>query len=558
MASRMKKKQLRLLRLVVVIGLLIFIAIATLAPFKSTLLKRLYPKDSSLAASLPTSYSPKVLLLIYNPILEDEGSKKLTQYAGWNDPDQQAQQLVNDIKTASHNFVNYQIVQRVEIDGYPVKEDGFQYSDTTYLQCLHSSGANCHNPDLASYISMINAVDACGKRNRGEIDELWITGGPWFGYWESNLAGPSDKAFWYNSSPTLGTTCQKLLPVMGFNYQVGEDNMIHDFGHRLESVMTKVYGYWSPDQSTAWNRFSLLNKDMPGKGGCGNTHFPVNGQSDYDYGNTNSVTSSCADYSNYPNLTGATAVVNCNTWGCNQRGYLMWMFGNLPHADGLSSDGKLANWWRYIVDADNTIYPPTPQFSGLNATLTDTKASFFFTDSGLSPQYHIDVSTTMNFTGSTKNDFGLGNSSPIEVSSPTSVWSAYSCGMTIYWQVSNSNRSMKSPIQTASVVCPATKPPPTPTPNPTSTPTKTPKPIRIRTPRPVPSSTPTIPISTPPSGGGSGTLNNADLNGDGKVNVLDMAILMRNFGRGGQGDLNSDGKVDISDLSTLVSRMSLR
>lgn len=54
---------------------------------------------------------------------------------------------------------------------------------------------------------------------------------------------------------------------------------------------------------------------------------------------------------------------------------------------------------------------------------------------------------------------------------------------------------------------------------------------------------------TPPAIGKRG-----DLNGDGKVNVLDMSILLTKFLKGGgAGDLNGDGKINILDLSILLS-----
>lgn len=87
-------------------------------------------------------------------------------------------------------------------------------------------------------------------------------------FWESNLAGPN--GYGLNSPPTVGSTCNRLLPIMGFNYERTYDLMMHSFGHRLESAMVQVYGGWQPDESTAWNRFSLLNKNMAGHAGCGN------------------------------------------------------------------------------------------------------------------------------------------------------------------------------------------------------------------------------------------------------------------------------------------------
>lgn len=87
-------------------------------------------------------------------------------------------------------------------------------------------------------------------------------------FWESNLAGPN--GYGLNSPPTLGSTCNRLITIMGFNYERTYDLMMHSFGHRVEFAMSQVYGGWQPDESTAWNRFSLLNKNLAGHAGCGN------------------------------------------------------------------------------------------------------------------------------------------------------------------------------------------------------------------------------------------------------------------------------------------------
>ncbi|MEO7364551.1 MAG: fibronectin type III domain-containing protein [Candidatus Saccharimonadales bacterium] len=56
------------------------------------------------------------------------------------------------------------------------------------------------------------------------------------------------------------------------------------------------------------------------------------------------------------------------------------------------------------------------------------------------------------------------------------------------------------------------------------------------------------------------TINNppppitGDLNGDHKVNIYDLSILLSHFNKPGAGDFNNNGKVDIFDLSVLLSR----
>ncbi len=51
-------------------------------------------------------------------------------------------------------------------------------------------------------------------------------------------------------------------------------------------------------------------------------------------------------------------------------------------------------------------------------------------------------------------------------------------------------------------------------------------------------------------------LKNSDINGDNKVDLTDMSILVGNFGTGKNQkfDLNGDGKVDIRDLSILAAK----
>lgn len=340
------------------------------------------PAPTPPPANLTGAYSPKVLLLIYNPIIESQGGRRLTAVEGWNDPVSLTNTFINSMNTASRGFVNYQVAETLVLDAFPVHEvdpadpqysvNGFVYDDASYLTCAASnfSRLSCYKPNqeqgagyLADYRRMIQAADACTKRNNGTIDELWIWGGPGFGFWEANLAGPN--AFYYNSGPTTGTTCTKLLPIMGFAYHVEEARMWEDFAHRLESTMKRVFGSWAADygvtSATAqhdWDRFTMLDNQSSGNGGCGNAHTSVNStqvSGAYDWSSTNTTRSSCRNFANYPNLGNTTENINCNAWGCTDLGYFKdWLFKYLPNNSG-SDNGKLNNWWKYLVDPQRTI-----------------------------------------------------------------------------------------------------------------------------------------------------------------------------------------------------------
>jgi len=180
---------------------------------------------------------------------------------------------------------------------------------------------------------------------------MW--GGPYFGFYESNMAGPN--AFWLNSGPTSGSTCKKLLPIMGFNYERGLNEAVHDFGHRAESAMKKVYGNWDPTYTNSWNRFSLLNKDIKDKAGCGNTHYTSASLKDYEYSPSGTVKSNCHEYINFPNISGDFRDLSCKTWGCTEFGYYQYWWTHFPQNAGKSTDVYTKqeiknNWLEYVFD----------------------------------------------------------------------------------------------------------------------------------------------------------------------------------------------------------------
>ena len=140
---------------------------------------------------------------------------------------------------------------------------------------------------------------------------------------------------------------------MALNPERGLDCALESFGHRSESILTRVYGSWNSGTNIQhlWDKFTRYQKIAPGLAACGNVHYPPNGVADYDYGNTNYVVSFADDWLlNYPNFRGATRRFNGAEWNFDHHLYLKWWFGHMPHKPGRYSDGKLNNWWGYLVD----------------------------------------------------------------------------------------------------------------------------------------------------------------------------------------------------------------
>jgi hypothetical protein len=289
-----------------------------------------------------------VFMIIHNPFIESEG-KTLREVFNWKDPDSLAKECISDLNECSGGYLNFVIKERIEVNEFPVKADGFRYTDSSFMQCWKDR-KSCHQPDGVDYYQIIEQFDICNKIEKSEIDEVWLFGFPYEGCWESIMVGKD--AFFCNSDPITDIDCRRKFVIMGFNYERGVGEMIEDFGHRTESIMIHVFGGWEQNENNDWNKFTLYDKISPGNSHCGNIHFAPNSLKDYDWANKTIVDSYCDDWLNYPDLKGIKKKVDCKDWGCSIRTHHKWWFTRLPKAEG-KKDNKWNNWWKYVFDYDN-------------------------------------------------------------------------------------------------------------------------------------------------------------------------------------------------------------
>ncbi|MBI1258876.1 MAG: hypothetical protein GC204_15510 [Chloroflexi bacterium] len=294
----------------------------------------------------PSSVQPKVLAIIHNPIIRARGGRKAQIAYGWNDPDKLAQGYIDDLKQASAGYLNYQIVERLEVDAFPIKKDGFRYSDESFDRAWTTR--QFHQPDAVDYLALVREFQMIEKVNAGEIDEVWLLGFPYCGYYESIMAGPG--AFWCNAPPLEGTgQAQRRFVIMGFNYERGVGEMLEDMGHRAESILSKVFEQ-TRGEANLFEKFCRYDQKYPGRAECGNVHFAPNSVRDYDWGNRTPVKSRADTWLNFPDLSGDSRVMTCAEWGDGDiRKHHVWWLSHFPHFVG-ERDGISWNWWEYIVD----------------------------------------------------------------------------------------------------------------------------------------------------------------------------------------------------------------
>ena len=308
----------------------------------------------------------KVAVVIYDPKLPS--GETLTQHVKGADPVQYSHILVDVIRQASWGYVNYEIVDWITIDGFPTKVDDFRYTPESYLA---ARAKNDWQPAPSSYAGILREAKLLDRIATEGITEVWLWGAS--GMHFDEFAGwvkdryqrfaPTDNPWFYRPYDIPGEQLGRTFWIMGFNYEVGADNMIHSYSHRVESQCALAFGdgVWDPQtKRDPWNVFSWLEVDNPGAPSMvGNCHVPPNGKQGYDYGNERKVLSWADRWSRYPDLRGTPRVVSREDWGNTQFGYQKWFLEHLPKGPGHTEFGY-DNWWVYIANVDGDLPDWTP------------------------------------------------------------------------------------------------------------------------------------------------------------------------------------------------------
>lgn len=303
------------------------------------------PPDSTTEPAQITN--SKVLVIVYDPVMDSSG-KTLSQSQNWYRTSDLINGFMADILLASGGMARYQVVQRLDVNEFPAKIDGFRYTPQTYMEVLRGISSP-HTPQEVDYKAILAGYNVLGRVAKNEIDEVWVLAFPHAGFYESRMCGPG--AFWCNAPPLNNTDASKRrFVIMGFSYERYIGEMLESYGHRAESIMDRTFSKLSGD-ANLWKRFTCYDKAAPGKAACGNVHFAPNSQQDYDWNNPAMVKSECYDWQiNFPNLKGDIRTVDSSEWGNGDiRKHHAWWFSHFPKVAG-RRNGIHNNWWQYVVD----------------------------------------------------------------------------------------------------------------------------------------------------------------------------------------------------------------
>ena len=303
------------------------------------------------SGDLPQVTSLKTLVIVYDPVVDARSGKKLSEYMRWNRVEDLARGFMTDILQTSGGLARYQIVQRIDVDAFPAKVNGYVYDAQTYLNVVRGV-ARPYMPQEADYHAIIDRFDILKRIAAREIDEVWVFNFPHAGFYESIMGGPG--AFWCNAPPLRYTEAAgRRFVIMGFSYERGVGEMLENMGHRAESILEKTFE-GLPASDNLWQRFIRYEKTAPGRSALGNIHFAPNSERDYDWNNPGTVLSECDDWlKNFPDLKGEVRPVTSTEWGSGDiREHHKWWFRHLPKVGG-SHNGILHNWWQYVMDPNH-------------------------------------------------------------------------------------------------------------------------------------------------------------------------------------------------------------
>lgn len=323
----------------------------------------------------------RVLVVNYDPVLQGQGGVRLSRFMKWNEPRAMTTNLMRYLRECSGGYAQYELAGWLDVNAFPEKRDGFRYTEQSFL-AMWKDRKQAHKPDSVSYTAIFRELDLKRRINEENISEVWVWGAPYFGTDEYAMKIPQDEVFFQTGNPWFYRPydipdCGKTIWVMGFNYEVGEDNALHSYGHRCEGILALTIGrgVWEGQagETNAWSRFTRQASKFPDDAQVGNVHGGLNAKSGYDYAQTNAVLSGADDWFNYPHLTGVKKLVNCETWGKpHHLSFMKWWLNHLPRNAG-TTDGFYNHWWRYIVDYDRAVKTLPPQ-GGL---LTKAKTAMY-------------------------------------------------------------------------------------------------------------------------------------------------------------------------------------
>ncbi|BCM89414.1 hypothetical protein IAD21_01260 [Abditibacteriota bacterium] len=234
----------------------------------------------------------------------------------------------------------------------PSAQPSLRYSiegNLEFLEPLPTFAKPGHAEPMTDYNAIMERVNIQKWLARG-VKEVWIWGyhGGRVDLWESNMASKWGDISNSDRDETDLPVFDSTYTVYHYNYGRGVSEAVEDHMHQIEAVLRHV------DDDLFWNKFV----GEVGEGRCGWSHFPPNGERDYDWANPNWIETDLEDW--HPD-GGLKTRLNCTSWnGDSLAWFMLWMQCLPGYQNGIVYQGQeLPNWWTWIGDFDGAMQRQT-------------------------------------------------------------------------------------------------------------------------------------------------------------------------------------------------------
>jgi hypothetical protein len=302
----------------------------------------------------------RVLPLIYDPAMSGSGeaTQLLSTTLGVDEPYVLAQRLSELLESWTEGHVFQELLPPLRSLQFPPLRDAFRYTPEGYAACLADEGA-CH-PAGADYPAIASENDLCQLVRKDNVDQIWVLSGAHLGFEPlSHLS--------CEEHDDEGKARLRILDVIALDYSGGLASVVGGYQAHAQSALLEAFGAEppsSPPQASdnPYKLFTQVQATAPAAdaSGCGDVHFAPNSSEPDRFGDERPAPSYCDAFGDYPLRApplASAAPVGCAAWGCTELGYRRYWFSHLPRARWLDAEGKLTDFWRYILHPHERLAP---------------------------------------------------------------------------------------------------------------------------------------------------------------------------------------------------------
>ncbi|MES1182314.1 MAG: hypothetical protein ABUL60_00795 [Myxococcales bacterium] len=312
------------------------------------------------ADETPGVLNERLQLVIYDPLMESSGTapKLLSEMLGVDAPDVLATRLVKELESVTAGHVHHDVLPTITSMGFPPTLDGFRYTSSSYQDCL-ANAADCH-AEAADYDAMQVELALCDSVQADLPDQIWLLGADRFGF----LGGKQLSCQVIED----GQFVTKTLDVVSLDYHDGFSSVLGSYQMFALGALQQVFGVPPANATTGApdNTYGLFVQsrgranDAPASG-CGDITFAPNTLQPNRFDDPGTLPSYCDTFLHYPRTEAPLAAavpVGCTAWGCSEAGFRGYWFAHLPQAPWSDEQGRLNDFWRYLLSPAERLPPP--------------------------------------------------------------------------------------------------------------------------------------------------------------------------------------------------------